>query len=435
MYVSYEQWMRGTQLGITKPRSTQLKAVDNALKQYDRLRTKKQLEYLQYAFYIWKGSKGSGWKESERNRTGMVTDLDDMLKMPVTNLTPMEMILQDYQSNLNKLFKSRKLESRNSSLHKRTYDSVMLGLKTKKIYGAANEVKNIATLMKPAMQNPALVSKFNFILDDLISVLFDEVKNSANWLNVKKEIITELGPQFFGEFIKAMTPYLGLIVCGGTAIIDWGKTVRDTYRKYKLEKRTDVVKAGTPKAALDAIKVIIDRERNNHITTASINTVEFGVKGILQLTGVGGVTDTIVGGITAFTKICHTLALVAFDYKEKRDANKIMQTAKNIDHKIFDACPILGCYYIVSSDTSNVINFIVEDMGKDGWMDDIENMKQNLDYIESQARRLIDEHRYVIKDMPKMKMSDERMEKQGIDVSRTEKIAFSVKRARGKLPF
>jgi len=33
MFISYDQWMRGTKLGLTKPRSPKLKKVDVALEQ------------------------------------------------------------------------------------------------------------------------------------------------------------------------------------------------------------------------------------------------------------------------------------------------------------------------------------------------------------------------------------------------------------------
>jgi hypothetical protein len=46
--------MDGTTLGITKPRSAQLKAVDQALLEYDKLKSYKNLWRLKIAFEDWK---------------------------------------------------------------------------------------------------------------------------------------------------------------------------------------------------------------------------------------------------------------------------------------------------------------------------------------------------------------------------------------------
>ncbi len=46
MFVSYDQWMRGTKLGLTKPRSQKLK----------------QVSYLRTCFNTWKLSKGVEWE-------------------------------------------------------------------------------------------------------------------------------------------------------------------------------------------------------------------------------------------------------------------------------------------------------------------------------------------------------------------------------------
>jgi hypothetical protein len=57
---------------------------------------------------------------------------------------------------------------------------------------------------------------------------------------------------------------------------------------------------------------------------------------------------------------------------------------------VFKECPILGCYIIVCSDTSNVLNFFVADIGLPGWMDRVEDMKKHsLDRLIKDANKFI----------------------------------------------
>jgi hypothetical protein len=402
--VTYEQWMQGTALGISRPRSTQLKAVDVALKQYERLRTKKQLEFLKYAFIIWKSFKGPNWKYNDRNDKGLVTALNDMLTSPESLLTEeMEILIKANQEQITSLFKSRKLEGRSRYFKSKT-DMVMTGFTARSAYKLASQA------------DWGIKERFNQLFNGLLRDLFDEGKTGLG-SEVAQEIANELGPQFLEDFIKAVTPYMGLITAGASSVYQWGKTTRDYVRENKVKDREAVIRAGDPKAALEAIIKIIDRERQTHMFNATASTIEFGAKGIVHLAGGGAAGDTVIGGIAAFAKISHMLSLVGRDYIEKRNVNKIIQESTKIDHKIFDVCPILGCYYIVCSDTSMIINFLVEDMGKNGWMDDIEEMKQKLDYIEKQSRRLIQDYRFIIKDMPKLKMSDQRMKDLSIKTS------------------
>ena len=121
MFISYDQWMRGTKLGLTKPRSPKLKKVDVALEQYDLLRTKKQCTYLRTCFNTWKLSKGVEWEESQRNHKNMVTDLEKMLNQSDLLLSPMDVILEEQRALLQNLFRERKLHSRS-----------LFGLKAKK---------------------------------------------------------------------------------------------------------------------------------------------------------------------------------------------------------------------------------------------------------------------------------------------------------------
>src|SRR5690348_12015555 len=76
---SSQQWINDTKLGITKPRSTQLQALDAAIVQYERSRSPENLWKVRNTFEDWKRAKGTAWKSNERNRGGAMTRLDQEL--------------------------------------------------------------------------------------------------------------------------------------------------------------------------------------------------------------------------------------------------------------------------------------------------------------------------------------------------------------------
>ncbi len=92
--MTYEEWMRRTKLGAFKPRSSALKFLDAAIKEYGRHPgASAYLETLKAAFIAWADQKGNA-EDSERNRSGAVTDLMnqiiafDQTNRPAAHLRP-----------------------------------------------------------------------------------------------------------------------------------------------------------------------------------------------------------------------------------------------------------------------------------------------------------------------------------------------------------
>ena len=75
----YQQWMNDTALGMTKPRSTLLKALDAAIQQYDLQKNQQNLFKIKNAYEDWKRSKGGSGENSERNGKGAITRLEGAL--------------------------------------------------------------------------------------------------------------------------------------------------------------------------------------------------------------------------------------------------------------------------------------------------------------------------------------------------------------------
>jgi hypothetical protein len=78
--VTYQEWIKGTSAGMFSPRSSELKAIDQAFDKYEKAVTPYGKQWEAYETRIalekWKKAKGPDWKKSERNRTGLVEQLD-----------------------------------------------------------------------------------------------------------------------------------------------------------------------------------------------------------------------------------------------------------------------------------------------------------------------------------------------------------------------
>src|SRR5262245_17155004 len=76
---SFQTWITETKLGVMRPRSSQLKEVDDAIQLYERAKNEANLFRIKNAFEDWKRSKGPAGKASDRNKGGAITRLDQEL--------------------------------------------------------------------------------------------------------------------------------------------------------------------------------------------------------------------------------------------------------------------------------------------------------------------------------------------------------------------
>jgi len=427
MFISYDQWMRGTKLGLSKPRSNKLKQVDLALEQYDLLRTKKQVSYLRTCFNTWKLSKGVEWEESKRNHKNMVTDMDKMLSQNDLMLSPMDVILEEQRALLHNLFRERKLHSRS-----------LFGLKTKKKGQVVFNLKKIsdgATAAKDAISGAQNATSDKGGMQSAVLGLVSELFNNAGPIGeIKDEIAAELGAGFLSDLIASMLPYAGVLRSGYNVIDNWKKTAKNAYAKHKVNKLEEVAKAGDPRKAVLAIEQCLERQVNHYLAKAGRSTVSFSAKVAVHATGTGGIGDPIIGGVSAMASLVQLVYEIGRDYQEKKAINKVITSGQPLDHRVFDVCPLLGAYYIVCTNTSDILDILNEDIGSADWLNDVEDLAKKLEKIKSPARKIIDKHRYYFDNMPNLKMSSEMMKKKGIKISKQDKLKFYLTQKRAAIP-
>jgi hypothetical protein len=82
--------------------------------------------------------------------------------------------------------------------------------------------------------------------------------------------------------------------------------------------------------------------------------------------------------------------------KEKSAANRRMSSMQ-VTAEIFDVCPLVGAYLILCVPTSVMLNTVFDRISEHGWRGDVERtVQRHLVPLQAHARRVVQEHRFVI---------------------------------------
>ena len=109
--------------------------------------------------------------------------------------------------------------------------------------------------------------------------------------------------------------------------------------------------------------------------------------------GAGSGVSAGVGIGNTIAALVDRLYQMGGDYIEAKAANRLI-TSGTIDRDIFAFCPILGACYLKNASTSDVALCFVRGPG---WMDDVEPLESHhLDAVVAKAKRLVDDHRYLV---------------------------------------
>lgn len=190
--------------------------------------------------------------------------------------------------------------------------------------------------------------------------------------------------------IGELTPFLGILTSAYGSVKSWRAVFQGGYNIYKDNQAKLDVLPGDPRAAAEAIITLLERKLSNDSISAARNTASLTGKIGGLFADFGTATTAAIGAINAAAALAQELAMLGLDFTDKKAGNELLAEPDKIDMNIFKVCPILGCYIIVCSDTSNVLNFFVADIGLPNWMDRVEDMKKNsLDRLIRDANRFI----------------------------------------------
>ena len=382
MHMTYDQWMQRTNLGVLSVRSPSLKSVDAALKNYDVFPSARHLKLLRRTFDVWKQEKVE-WKKSDRNRKGAVTDLDAMLKGPDRELSPMDYLLNEQRQRIDMLFRGRKLVTR----------------KSKMIVPGVSAVSNLENIRRGATTLGAASPAFVDAVRSLFRSFFGA--GAAN-VSLEVEIANYLGQHVASDLVKNMAPYAGILTSGANAIYQWGKFAQAAGRWAEVHDCRWAVRAGDPIQAVNAIERVLSRDMTRRATQGTMSAFEAIARGAAT-TVAGPAAEAVTAGVMSIAKLTYQVYIIGRDFQEKSQANGIMSGAEPVTYTVFDKYPLLGCYYVVCVDTSDVVNFMLDDMGAAHWMDAVEEMARKIQPVIRTSKKLIDDGRFEIEHMPKMK--------------------------------
>lgn len=212
------------------------------------------------------------------------------------------------------------------------------------------------------------------------------------------EIIEELTEGVVGDIVEAITPFLGAIKTGAKGLVYLGLAAKEAWKAHKTSQQEVAVLPGDPRAAVQALREVIVRDGTQKAITSlrSLATAGLQVGGVFVDGGVA--TGPAFGLANSLAGLAQKIFVIARDYKEKKRVNAILAVPENIDAQVFMVCPILGAYYLACADTSMIINLLVEEIGSDHWMDDVEKLvKESINPLVETAVDKLTHYRFKLK--------------------------------------
>ena len=185
-----------------------------------------------------------------------------------------------------------------------------------------------------------------------------------------------IGAEALENLVAEVIPFVGIINSGRKLAQATVRVVDDAHSLYKTAEWTEGALPGDPVAACKAVKNLIQRDLGKHSIQMAQQAAATGGK-IAGILGDGGTGTTVAIGIAnAAASLGLQLFYLGLDIKDMRAGNARLAKPNSLDSTVFSKCPILGCYLLTCTDTSNIVNLLVDDIGGPGWMDRVETMKR-----------------------------------------------------------
>lgn len=429
--MKYDTWINMTELRF-KPRSKYLTGVDKALKRYHDSKSKSDLDSLKIALHQWKMERGydgvagkPAWLTDERNRNKAVEQLDlqvfgyqgaidtsvlaDLAELPfygleswVDDFRAKQALKQAREDALVELFKGKTMAVKKASMLI-AIEMIRRKLATMK----ADAAQTAKAAAQPGIAAARAALQPTIQQAEQIALALIEAVIGSYPIEVIQEVMQFLNtliPQFLLELAHSILPYISCAVSGGRAIVNTGQAIYNEYKWIRATGHLESFGGGDPYAAALSVRRVIERERNQAMRLAALFGADAAVKASaiamdaasLGIPTVSAVMTPLAGFAKALGQVSLQIFLLGRDIYEKQQANKLLGQSGSIrlSASLFEACPLLGCYFVACANTSDLINFIVEDIGSPGWQFDAEIMiKNHIHPMVEYARTAIDDSR------------------------------------------
>jgi hypothetical protein len=400
--LSLQTWLTETKLGAMKPRSSQLKAVDDALQQYERARNEHNLFKIKNAFEDWKRSKGPNWKTSDRNRGGAITRMDQELakvadyrthqltggRFTMQELQALAFIGQERKKVIANVFQGKEVTFRNSpKAVKEAVKDAAEQVRAK----CVDAKKFLDGSGKKSTLSPAELAQKK--LEEMVKAMFavDTLESLGGLGGFIIDIVGKCG--------VSVAPVVGHVKDGYDLFTGWAKAAKALHDQHSISNCHYIIDTGAPAAAFQGVKTCLINETKNETASASIATTSFALKTGLVFVDGGAISGPVVGAANAVASLSLQLYWLATEWKATKAINQALADDK-LDVTLFETYPLMGCYLMTSATFSDLIP--IDCFGTPGWMDYVENLKKrSFDGIYDAATGLIDKSPWEIKGLPK----------------------------------
>lgn len=204
------------------------------------------------------------------------------------------------------------------------------------------------------------------------------------------EIVAALGPGVLTGFFEAAVPYWGAIKGGLEAGKKFCGAIGDLRASWQAQEQLPAVQIGAPAAALGAVGTLLKRRSNDQFAEGTIKAVESAVNATLVGTGAGGLAT---GGVSLASKLAGIVVVVrrrVLEYKEVQKGKAALMQPEQLSPKVFEVCPLLGCYLLTNSDTSSIVmSCFAQGQITGNFMSEVEKNKRGIDPLLDAAREFI----------------------------------------------
>ena len=371
--MEYSLWLQRTKSGINKPRSSELKNIDNKLKHY-HLHGKTQNLRLEVstAIAVWQEKKGHTWKNSIRNTNGAVVDLIKQINNEF-ELTELDQTAIRYLEDHRRQYIVHLFQGREIKLSSKLYT----------VYETSTAVYQGASVGNQAYSQAK----------NLVNLILGNAATDPGMMALIKDILGKS----LSDFIAQITPGVGLAYSTSMTTYNSYLALSAAKSAHSIRNSKQGLLPGDPTAAFLAVKTLIERERNACAANAGTHAIETTAKAAGIFLDAGAATGTAASIIGMTSRLLITLHLLKKDWDEMQAVKGLFQKPWEIDNTIFAKSPLLGCYFLLSADTWVIVNLICSDFGKPGYKYKVEQaVKNHLNPLMIVAGQCIVNHRMTL---------------------------------------
>lgn len=418
----YKDWLAQTNLGALHTRSPQLRDLDKTIEAYDNNKNpaerEKYLSRIRQALQLWgRTCDGNDARNSSRNKGGAVTRLMEAVtqQKQFTDADKKAFLWQEEQRRLRMevIFRGKTVQWKAAD----PIRDAMQAIRNLKSAGSSPrrmDIKGngsgpfrpdhqvISTIKQDLADNnawgkrtsPGMVAGTQFALSaGAEAVAFQKMIASIFNGGNTEAALSILGVSMPSLIADAL-PIISLVKSGVQMLYYWGKAAQAAWQEYETQTHSSFLSGEKDiAAALKALELMLDRQTTQATITAGIQTGDFAARGAAHFADAGTASSTAIGAVSNLAKLVQKLFLFARELWATHQANKILSSPDNFGLQLFEAYPLLGCYMLCCSDTSELISIVrTTDLkpytpfassnwkqvqfGEVGWMDKVEFIKR-----------------------------------------------------------